>query len=139
MVIIDTDVVSEMMRTEPSPQVVAWLSRQLASNVHLTVLSVAEIIYGLKRTPEGKRRQDLEGRFQHVLETGFRGRVLAFDEDAAVAYGAIMAGRYAEGRPMSVVDGQIAAIARTKGASLATRNVKDFVGCGLELQNPFDD
>ena len=139
MVIIDADVVSEMMRTEPNPQVVAWLSRQPVTKVHLTALSVAEILYGLKRMPEGKRRQDLEGRFQHVLETGFRGRVLAFDENAAVAYGAIMADRQAEGRPMSVVDGQIAAIAMTKGASLTTRNVKDFVGCGLELQNPFDD
>ncbi len=139
MVIIDADVVSEMMRTEPNPQVVAWLSRQPVTKVHLTALSVAEILYGLKRMPEGKRRQDLEGRFQHVLETGFRGRVLAFDENAAVAYGAIMADRQAEGRPMSVVDGQIAAIAMTKGASLTTRTVKDFAGCGLELQNPFDD
>ena len=139
MMLIDTNVVSEMMRTEPNPQVVAWLSRQPVTKVHLTALSVAEILYGLKRMPEGKRRQDLEGRFQHVLETGFRGRVLAFDENAAVAYGAIMADRQAEGRPMSVVDGQIAAIAMTKGASLTTRNVKDFAGCGLELQNPFDD
>ena len=78
MVIIDTHVVSEMMRTEPNRHVVAWLSRQSVSKVHLTALSVAEIIYGLKRMPEGKRRQDLEGRFRHVLETGFRGRVLAF-------------------------------------------------------------
>ena len=139
MVIIDTNVVSEMMRSEPNPQVVAWLSRQPVTRVHLTALSVAEIVHGLKSMPEGQRRQDLEGRFQNVLETGFKGRGLAFDEDAAVTYGAIMADRHAGGRPLSVVDGQIAAIARTKGASLATRNVKDFVGRGLELQNPFDE
>ncbi len=137
MLIIDTNVVSELMRPDPNRQVVDWLSRQNVSDVHMTALTVAEITYGLKTMPDGKRRRDLETRFRQVVESGFSGRVLAFDAAAALVYGEIMASRRAEGRSMSVIDGQIAAIARTSGATLATRNVADFEDCNLTILNPF--
>ena len=137
MVIIDTNVVSEMMRPEPNPQVVDWLSRQRAPSVHTSAVTVAEVSLGLMRLPEGKRRKDLEARFRRIIETGFGGRVLAFDEAAAVEYGRIMSARYAEGRPLSVLDGEIAAIAKAKGAAIATRNTRDFESCGLDLVDPF--
>ena len=137
MLIIDTNVVSELMRPDPNRQVVDWLSRQKVSDVHMTALTVAEITYGLKTMPDGKRQRDLETRFRQVVESGFGGRVLAFDEAAALVYGEIMASRRAEGRPMFVIDGQIAAIARASGATLATRNVMDFEDCNLTLLNPF--
>ncbi len=137
MLIIDTNVVSELMRPDPNRQVVDWLSRQKVSDVHLTALTIAEITYGLNIMPDGKRQRDLETRFRQVVEGGFSGRVLAFDEAAAPHYGEIMASRRAEGRSMSVIDGQIAAIARTSGATLATRNVADFEDCNLTLLNPF--
>jgi predicted nucleic acid-binding protein len=139
MVIIDTNVLSEMMRPQPKPQVIDWLSRQRATDVHTSAVTVAEVSFGLMRMPEGKKRNDLEARFQRVMKTGFGGRILAFDEAAAFEYGLIMSARYAEGRPMSVRDGEIAAIAKTKGATLATRNTRDFEGCGLELVDPFRD
>ena len=137
MLIVDTNVVAEMMRPDPNRQVVDWLSRQKVSDVHMTALTVAEITYGLKTMPDGKRRRDLETRFRQVVERGFGGRVLAFDAAAALHYGEIMASRRAEGRPMSVIEGQIAAIARAGGATLATRNVMDFEDCDLTLLNPF--
>ena len=137
MLIIDTNVVSEMMRAAPSARVVDWLSHQKPSDVHMTALTIAEISYGLENLSGGRRRRDLEKRFHQVLEHGFVSRVLAFDQDAGLAYGEIMAARRAAGRPMSVIDGQIAAIARTKGAALATRNGAEFDGCDLTVVNPF--
>lgn len=139
MLILDTNVVSELMRPEPDDRVVVWLSRQTASEVHLTALTIGEIVYGIRSLPDGRRRRDLERRFRQVAERGFAGRVLAFDEAAGVAYGEIMAERRARGRPLSVIDGQIAAIARVSGAALASRNLDDFDGCGLRLVNPFGD
>ena len=137
MLIIDTNVVSDLMRPDPNRQVVDWLSRQKVSDIHVTALTVAEITYGLKTMPDGKRQRDLEMQFRQVVESGFSGRVLAFDEAPALHYGEIMASRRAKGRPMSVIDGQIAAIARASGATLATRNVADFEDCDLTLVNPF--
>ena len=139
MLIIDTNVVSEMMRAQPDSRVVDWLSRQKVSEVHTTALTVAEIAYGLKTMPGGRRRRDLEGRFGEIIQRGFSGRVLAFDKTAGLVYGEIMAARRAIGRPMSVIDGQIASIAKSTGAALATRNATDFEDCGLVLLNPFDD
>ncbi len=138
MLIIDANVVSELMRPDPNRQVVDWLSRQKVSDIHMTAVTVAEITYGLRTMPDGKRQRDLETRFRQVVESGFSGRVLAFDEAAAGIYGEFMASRRAEGRSMSVIDGQIAAIARTSGATLATRNVTDFEDCNLTLLNPFE-
>jgi hypothetical protein len=98
----------------------------------------ASIPYGLQILPEERRRRDLEERFDRFLARGFAHRVLAFDEDAARLYGRLMAHRRSIGRPMSILDGQIAAIARAQRFAVATRNVTDFEECSLEIVNPFE-
>ena len=137
MIILDTNIVSEVMRPRPDQSVLDWLNRQSAHNLYLSVISVAEIEYGLRCLPTGKRRAQLTGSFERFLVRAFSGRVLAFEQDAAHLYGDIMSERKAMGRPMSMPDGEIAATARAKGFALATRNLDDFVDCGLELINPF--
>lgn len=137
MIILDTNVVSEMMRDTPAPSVVAWLNDQDASLLFLTAVTVGEIRYGLRALPVGKRRRSLEEGFERILAEAFPGRILAFDEAAAHRYGEIMGRRKEIGRPLAILDGQIAAIAWSNGYSVATRNVQDFVDCGVEVMSPF--
>ncbi len=137
MIVLDTNVVSEFMTAPPAASVLAWLNAQHAADLYLTSISVAEICFGLQAMPKGWRRQLLVDRFEQFRKTAFESRILSFDEEAARAYGTIRGQRRALGRPMSNFDGQIAAIARTRGFGLATRNTKDFEDCGLELINPF--
>ena len=137
MIILDTNVVSEMMRDAPAQSVVAWLNDQDASLLFLTAVTVGEIRYGLRALPQGKRRRSLEEGFERILAEAFPGRILAFDEAAAHRYGEIMGRRKEIGRPLAILDGQIASIAWSKGCSVATRNVEDFVECGVEVINPF--
>jgi predicted nucleic acid-binding protein len=139
MIILDTNVVSEFMTSPPAHSVRQWLNAQASGGLYLTTISIAEIEFGLMVLPEGKRRQFLASRFEQFVELAFSERILPFDEPAAHLYGRIRAERRARGRPMSNFDAQIAAIARAKSFWLATRNVKDFEGCGLDLINPFDD
>lgn len=138
MIILDTNVVSEMMRAMPAPAVVAWLNEQDAAALFLTAVTIGEIRFGLRALPEGKRRRSLEEGFERILAEAFAGRVLAFDEAAAHHYGEVMGRRKEIGRPMDILDGQIASIARSKGYSVATRNVQDFLECGIEIVNPFE-
>lgn len=137
MVILDTNVVAEMMKPWPSPAVASWLNSQESPALFLTTITVGEIGYGLRVMPQGKRRLQLEQGFERVLAEAFAGRVLAFDEEAARHYGEVMGRRKEIGRPLSVLDGQIASIARARGWTVATRNVRDFVECGVEIINPF--
>ena len=139
MILVDTNVVSELMRAAPEASVVRWMNRQPPSLVHLSAVSIAEISYGIRILPAGRRRHDLQRRFDRFVTTAFSERTLGFDRDAAIQYGEIMALRREIGRPMSVVDGQIAAVARSRGCALATRNVTDFEDCDLELINPWLD
>ncbi len=138
MIIVDTNVVAEMMKPSPTPAVVAWLNDQDASALFLTTITIGEIGYGLEVLPKGRRRLQLEQGFDRVLAEAFSGRVLVFDEEAARHYGVVMGRRKEIGCPLSVPDGQIAAIARAKGAAVATRNVWDFGECGVEIINPFE-
>ena len=138
MILIDTNVVSELMRATPEASVVQWMNRQPPTFVHLSSVSMAEITYGIRILPEGRRRYDLQHRFERFVTTAFSERLLDFDRAAALDYGEIMASRRQTGRPMNVVDGQIAAVARARGCALATRNITDFEDCGLELINPWD-
>ena len=138
MIVVDTNVVSAFMTSAPPPSVLTWLNAQEAENLYLTTISVAEIRYGLRVMPEGKRRRLLEARFQQFIATAFEARILAFDEKAAHQYAEIKGHRRKIGRPMSDLDGQIAAIASIRGFAIATRNVKDFDNCGLNLINPFE-
>ena len=138
MILLDTNIVSEVMKAAPSPAVVAWLNNQDAMTVFVSTITIAEIEYGLRLLPDGKRRSGLRGRFERFLTQAFEGRVRSFDQQATRLYGEIMGARRETGRPMTVPDGQIAAIARSQGDSIATRNVTVFTDCGLTIINPFE-
>jgi toxin FitB len=138
MIILDTNVVSELMRPTPSPAIPKSLSSYSAEELHTTSITLAEILYGIEVLPAGKRKRDLlagaERLFQFVLE----GRILSFDEPAAQRFSQISADRRKRGRPISELDAQIAAIVRVHNATLATRNTADFDGCGVRLVNPWE-
>lgn len=138
MILLDTNVVSEVMRPAPSALVLGWLNESPTADLFISSITIAELWYGLRVLPAGQRRDALVSRFEQFIEQGFRQRTLDFDAGAAHAYGDIMAKRQQSGRPMSVLDGQIAAIAAVHYGSLATRNVRDFDGCGIELINPWE-
>lgn len=137
MILLDTNVVSELMDRRPAETVLSWLDDQETGLLFVSVITLAEISYGLNALPAGRRRKSLEASFDQFVATGFSHRILAFDQEAAWAYGEIMAHRRRRGRPMSALDGQIAAIAKTNHLTLATRNVTDFEECGLQIVNPF--
>lgn len=124
MIILDTNVVSEMMKPAPSRAVLDWLNAQDAASLHVTTITLAEIGYGLRLLPDGQRRRLLVERFDQFIAQAFDQRILSFDEAAARAYGDVMGHRKELGRPISVTDGQIAAIARSNGFGIATRNIK---------------
>lgn len=137
MIILDTNIISELMKSAPDEKVISWIDRQNAIDIYITSISMAEIYYGLGVLPSGKRRAALMQAFNEVVDQLFGPRVLVFDEDASSHYGAIMASRKKAGKPMSILDGQIAAIASAANAGLATRNTKDFAYSDLNLVNPF--
>ena len=134
---LDTNIVSEFMTSPPAESVATWLDAQEVAQLYFTTISIAEIGFGLRVMPAGRRRRLLTDRFERFLAAAFESRVLSFDEDAARVYGEIRGHRKEQGRPMSNFDGQIAAIAKTQGFAVATRNTKDFEDCELELINPF--
>jgi predicted nucleic acid-binding protein len=137
MIILDTNVISELLRPAPEPRVEQWLSAQDGLNVYLTAISEAELRYGLAIMGNGKRRAALVDAVDRILREDLAGRILPFDSNAAQSYADIAAHRRAAGRPIAEADCQIAAIARAAGAPVATRNVKDFDGCGVALINPW--
>lgn len=137
MILLDTNIVSAFMTSPPAGQVLEWLNTQDAAVLYLSTITLAEIRYGLRIMPAGHRQRLLHERFNQFVATAFDQRILMFDEKAAEAYGDIMGYRKDIGRPMSSLDGQIAAIARSRSYAVATRNVKDFVDCGIEIINPF--
>lgn len=138
MIVLDTNVLSELLAPTPAPAVVAWLAAQPAAAVFTTTVTEAEILYGLALLPGGRRRQALEAAVRPIFAEDLAGRVLAFDRDAAQSYAVIAAQRRAIGRPISQFDAQIAAIAVSRGASIATRNIADFADTGAVIVNPWD-
>ena len=134
---LDTNVVSEAMRIVPDTGVLRWLNESETSDLYLSTITIAEVSYGLQILPEGRRRDAISDRFEQFVSRGFSHRVLSFDEPAAIVYGEIMARTKKIGRPMSVPDGQIAAIAKTQNLVVATRNTGDFEPTGMELVNPW--
>ena len=138
MIVVDTNVVSEMMRPSPSPIVRQWLDMHDYEELFFTAVSEAEIRIGLATMPSGRRRESLLARAEIMIHKYFTNRVLAFDSDAALEYAAIGAKRKVTGTPMATMDCQIAAIARSKGAAVATRDVSDFEECGIEIINPWE-
>jgi predicted nucleic acid-binding protein len=137
MILLDTNILSELMRPAPDRLVERWLGEQPDASVFISAITEAELRYGVALLPEGKRRSALAAVVAAMLAEDFAGRVLPFDSAAAVAFAAIAASRRQAGRPIAQADAQIAGIARSRGAVLATRNVADFEGCGIELVNPF--
>lgn len=138
MIVLDTNVVSEMMRPRPSPVVVEWLDTQPADEVAVTAITTAEIFHGIRRLPEGSRKSALEAAAVAMFDEEFAERVLPFDQPAARHYADIVVQRERLGRPISMADAQIAALARHHAAVLATRNVRDFEELGLELIDPWE-
>jgi predicted nucleic acid-binding protein len=137
MIILDTNVISELMRATPATVVVRWMNGQPATSLYLTSITQAEILHGIQLLPRGKRRDAIAAAAAAVFEQDFAGRVLPFGSDAAVAYAGIAATRRRAGRPISGFDAQIAAIARAHDADLATHNVADFEGCGVDVIDPW--
>jgi predicted nucleic acid-binding protein len=136
MIVLDTSVVSDLMRATPEPTVLAWLQQTSSTGLYTTAVTVAEIRYGIARLPEGRRRQTLHQAADEIF-AAFPRQVLPFDLAAASAYADVVAGRERDGNPISGFDGQIAAICRSQAAVLATRNTKDFTDTGISLIDPW--
>lgn len=137
MIIIDTNVISELLRPIPEPVVEAWLGEQDGLSIYLTAISEAELRYGVAILPSGKRRDGLSVAIDRIMRDDMSGRILPFDSAAARLYAEIAASRRSTGKPISQADCQIAAIARAHTALVATRNTPDFEGCGIGLINPW--
>ncbi len=137
MFVLDANVLSAMMMRHPAPEVAAWVAGQPIDVLFTTSICQAEVLAGIAVMREGRRRRELEAAAQAMFSEDFEHRVLPFDMSAAAAYAVIFAGRRRIGRPAGTVDLMIAAIARSNGASVVTRNVADFEGCGVRVVDPW--
>lgn len=137
MIVLDTNVLSEFMRRNPAESVLTWFSEQPGPSLFTTAINEAEIRYGVAILPDGKKKQGLLEAIDGMFAEDFAGRILRFDSAAAKEYANIGRDRREHGQPISQFDAQIAAVARSRGATLATRNTKDFQGCGVTLSNPW--
>jgi predicted nucleic acid-binding protein len=137
MFLIDTNVISELMRATPAPSVLSWFSTQDPSTLYLSAVTEAELRTGIAILPAGQRREGLKAALDATIAEDFDGRILPFDTDAAKTYAEIAANRRSAGRPIADADCQIAAIARATGMLVVTRNTRDFEGCGIDVINPW--
>lgn len=137
MIVLDTNVISELARQEPDPGVLSWLDSFETADLATTAVTAAELRYGVTRLPDGRRKRELTAVIRGILTEDFRGRVLPFDERASACYADIVTGRERSGRPIGIADAQIAAVCRDLSATLATRNIADFEQTGIELVNPW--
>ncbi|WP_149196660.1 type II toxin-antitoxin system VapC family toxin [Luteimonas suaedae] len=137
MIVLDTNVLSEILRPEPDARVLAWMDAQPRSALFTTTVTRGELLYGVRLLSDGRRKAGLLEAVSAIFTSELAGRVLSFDEDAADAYAQIAAARRAAGRPISQFDAMIAAVAKSRGAKLATRNAKDFTDCGIDVINPW--
>ena len=137
MIVLDTNVLSELMRPAPLATVRNWVATQSATSLFTTTITQVEILYGLSLLPKGRRRDAIEAAADAMFEEDFAGRILPFSSDAAHAFAEIAVARRQSGRPISQFDAQVAAIASSTGAGVATRNVPDFEGCGIKVINPW--
>ena len=137
MILLDTNVLSELMKREPHARVVAWVQKQPATELGTTAVTEAEIFYGIELLSKGRKREGLLAAAETMFTEDFAGRVFSFESDAARNFARIAAHRRALGKPIGHADAQIAAITRTRGAKLATRNVDDFADCDIDLIDPW--
>ena len=139
MIVLDTNVVSELMRRSPDPAVKTWAAGYALEALFFSAVGEAELRYGAAIMPAGRRRETLASDIEAMLRASFENRILPFDSAAARAYAEIVAARRAAGRPVPQSDGQIAAIARSRDMAVATRNTRDFEDMGLVLIDPWVD
>jgi hypothetical protein len=137
MIILDTNVLSELMKSQPAANVSGWAGSQPASSLFITAVTQAEILYGIRLLPNGRRRNRIAIAAKAMFDEDFNDRILAFNPDAATYYADIAIIRRNKGKPISQFDAQIAAITRSTGAALATRNISDFEDCEVKLINPW--
>ena len=139
MMILDTNVLSALMQTQPEPQVVAWLDQQPAESVWITSITLFEARYGLSLLPAGQRKTSLRERFDSLMEDDLENRVLMFDANAATEAATLAAARKTLGRPVDMRDTFIAGIALARRATLATRNLRHFDDLTVPVVNPWED
>lgn len=137
MIVVDTNVLSELMKASPATRVTRWIAAHPAQAIYTTSITQAEILYGILVLPAGRKREAIRLVAEAIFSTEFQGRILPFGSGAAPIYAAIAAERRRMGRPISHHDAQIAAIASLEKAELATRNVADFEGCGIRVVDPW--
>lgn len=137
LILLDTNVVSELMRPRPEPRVSDWAAAQPLATLAVAAVSVMEVRFGIAVLPAGRKRDELDSKLRQFLAQGFAGRVLPLDAAAANACADIRALRKRAGRPIATEDAMIAGIARAHGATMATRDIGGFAGCGLVLVNPW--
>lgn len=138
MTILDTNVLSELMKLSPEPDVVSWVNNQMPSSLFITSITQAEILYGLELLQDGQRKTRLRKAAEDMFAQDFNQRILPFDTNAARIWADIVSERRHSGLPISHFDAQIAAVSRSHGAQLATRNTGDFIHCGIKLINPWE-
>ena len=138
MIVLDTNLLSELMKPAPAESVMRWVAAQPATSLYTTSITQAEILHGVMLLPSGRRRNAIEIAAEAMFKEDFGGRILPFASDAARPYARIAAERRRAGRPISQFDAQIAAIAHSTGAAIATRNVTDFEGCGVTVIDPWE-
>ena len=137
MFLLDTNVVSELLRPSPDPAVEAWVGERPATDLYFSAIGEAELRYGVAIMPSGRRQTALASAIEAILREDFAERILPFDSGAARAYAEIASGRRHAGRPVGEADCQIAAIARSRGMTVATRNVRDFEDIDVEIVDPW--
>jgi toxin FitB len=137
MIVLDTNVISELMRPGGESRVVTWVDARPAEDLYLTAVTTAELHYGVERLPDGRRRSDLAERLRRIFVEAFAGRILAFDAAAATHYAEVVLARERRGLVITTADAQIAAICRSRSAGLATRNTRDFTHTGIQLVDPW--
>jgi predicted nucleic acid-binding protein len=137
LIILDTNVISEALKPSPDARVAAWLLKQAPASLFATTVTQAEMFYGVEMLPAGQRRDTLLAAIIATFDAEFAGRILPFDSDAARAFAAIAAACRRAGRPMGPLDAQIAAIAHSREAPIATRDVSDFDMCGVPVIDPW--
>jgi predicted nucleic acid-binding protein len=137
MIVLDTNVLSELMKQPADARVLAWVNAQPMQTLFITTVTYAEILYGIGLLPDGRKRTALAEAADAVFREDFAGRILPFDAAAAEAYAPLMIRRRRAGKPMSQFDAQIAAIARSRGAAIATCNAADFAALDIGILNPW--
>lgn len=137
MIVLDTNVISELWRVEPDPNVLAWIDTQMVETLFLSTITIAELRFGLASMPEGKRRTIYQDRLEREVLPAFSGRILSFDLDASRAYAELMARAKRAGKAIGKADGYIAATAAARGMTVATRDTSPFDAAHLSVINPW--